>query len=100
MSKYGIIHNNHLLMYNPLNSRGEKMKKTSTMKIWVPWSNTTGSACVPFDTYEAAEEFAKEIFAEREDTFRIVELDEENQPVMTEELKKLKYGERPEGYER
>ena len=95
-TKYGIVHNNYFVIYHKRNSRGEKMKKQETKRIWVPWAMCGGASCVPFDTREEAQTCADGLFIDK-NSFRIVELDENGYPVMTEELEKLGYGaEHPE----
>lgn len=88
---YGIIHNNHFYMWHPKKKDGTEMKKTWTQRVWVPWKIGEGDTCVPFKTEEEATAFATETFW-KDGSFRIVELDEENRPIITEELEKLGYG--------
>lgn len=92
MASYGIIHNNHWYFWHPLKKDGTPMKKKWHKKIWVNWSGSNPDVCQCFDSAEKAQEVAEGLFY-NPNSFRIVELDEDAQPIITKDLEELGYGE-------
>ena len=97
MTKYGIVHNNYFVMHNARMKNGREIKRVLKTKVWSHYGHGNGYEvpCIAFDTYEEAENLAKELFW-NDKSFYIAELDENNFPIVTEELEALGYYNRPE----
>jgi hypothetical protein len=89
---YGVVHNNFWYFYYPVKADGTKSKQQYLKRIWVPLGHE--NTFLKFDTEEAAISAASEQYY-NEKSWKVIEIDEEGNPVPSPEVEKLKLGYRP-----
>lgn len=95
MTKYGILHNQHMTFFHKIRNDGTPTKREYRENRWAGWCTANGDALIGFDSEEAAREFAESVFLPKR--WKVVEIDEDGNPVLTQEqIDDLKYKQIPE----
>ena len=90
---YGVLHNNFYYFYYPEKADGTKSKTAYVKQIWVPL-DMGNDRCIAFETEERAIEIAQDQYY-NDRSWKVVELDENGEIIVTPEIEKLQLGYRP-----